>query len=344
MSDRFLRACRREPVDCTPVWFMRQAGRYLPEYQSVRAGHGILDVCKTPALAVEVTLQPVRRFAVDAAIIFADILLPLEPMGLDVSFAAGEGPVIANPVRTAADVAALRPVRPAEDLGFVLEAIGQTRSALAGDVPLIGFAGAPFTLASYAVEGGGSRHYVETKRLMYNDPDAWHDLMGRLADAVAGFLAAQVAAGAEAVQLFDSWVGALSPDDYAEYALPYSQRIFAALAGSGVPRIHFGTGATTLLPLMANAGCDVVGLDWRVPLDEGWAVTGHDKAIQGNLDPVVLFAPEAEVERRVLDIVKRADGRPGHIFNLGHGILPGTPPEVVGFVADLVHRATRRSP
>jgi uroporphyrinogen decarboxylase len=344
MSDRFLRACRREPVDCTPVWFMRQAGRYLPEYQSVRAGHGILDVCKTPALAVEVTLQPVRRFAVDAAIIFADILLPLEPMGLDVSFAAGEGPVIANPVRTAADVAALRPVRPAEDLGFVLEAIGQTRSALAGDVPLIGFAGAPFTLASYAVEGGGSRHYVETKRLMYNDPDAWHDLMGRLADAVAGFLAAQVAAGAEAVQLFDSWVGALSPDDYAEYALPYSQRIFAALAGGGVPRIHFGTGATTLLPLMANAGCDVVGLDWRVPLDEGWAVTGHDKAIQGNLDPVVLFAPEAEVERRVLDIVKRADGRPGHIFNLGHGILPGTPPEVVGFVADLVHRATRRSP
>jgi uroporphyrinogen decarboxylase len=343
MNDRFLRACRREPVDCTPVWFMRQAGRYLPEYQDVRAGHGILEVCKTPALAVEVTLQPVRRFAVDAAIIFADILLPLEPMGLEVSFAAGEGPVIANPVRTAADVAALRAVRAADDLGFVLEAIGQARSALAGDVPLIGFAGAPFTLASYAVEGGGSRHYVETKRLMYSEPEAWHDLMARLADAVAGFLLAQIAAGAQAVQLFDSWVGALSPDDYAEYAHPYTKRIFAALADRGVPRIHFGTGATTLLPLMAGAGCDVVGLDWRVPLDEGWECVGHDKAIQGNLDPVVLFAPEAEIERRVLDVVKRADGRPGHIFNLGHGILPGTPPEAVGFVADLVHRATRRS-
>jgi uroporphyrinogen decarboxylase len=341
MGDRFLRACRREPVDCTPVWFMRQAGRYLPEYQEVRAGYSILEVCKTPELAVEVTLQPIRRFAVDAAIIFADILLPLEPMGLSLEFAAGEGPVIANPLRTADDVAALKPIRP-DDLGFVLESIGQARTALAGQVPLIGFAGAPFTLASYAIEGGGSRTYVETKRLMYGDPETWHDLMGRLADAVAGFLVAQVAAGAQAVQLFDSWVGALSPDDYAEYAYPHTQRIFAALADSGVPRIHFGTGANTLLPLMANAGCDVIGLDWRIPLDEGWAVAGHDLAVQGNLDPVVLFAPEHEIERRVLDIVKRADGRPGHIFNLGHGILPQTPPEAVGFVADLVHRATRR--
>jgi uroporphyrinogen decarboxylase len=341
MDDRFLRACRREPVDCTPVWFMRQAGRYLPEYQEVRAGHSILEVCKTPALAVEVTLQPVRRFAVDAAIIFADILLPLEPMGLSVEFTAGEGPVIANPVRTAADVAALKAIRP-DDLGFVLESIGQARSALAGQVPLIGFAGAPFTLASYAIEGGGSRTYVETKRLMYNDPEAWHDLMGRLADAVAGFLVAQVAAGAQAVQLFDSWVGALSPDDYAEYAYPYTRRIFAAVADRGVPRIHFGTGANTLLPLMANAGCDVIGLDWRIHLDDGWAAAGHDLAVQGNLDPVVLFAPEHEIERRVLDVVKRADGRAGHIFNLGHGILPQTPPEAVGFVVDLVHRATRR--
>jgi uroporphyrinogen decarboxylase len=341
MDDRFLRACRREPVDCTPVWFMRQAGRYLPEYQEVRAGHSILEVCKTPALAVEVTLQPVRRFAVDAAIIFADILLPLEPMGLSVEFTAGEGPVIANPVRSAADVAALKAIRP-DDLGFVLESIGQARSALAGEVPLIGFAGAPFTLASYAIEGGGSRNYVETKRLMYNDPEAWHDLMGRLADAVSGFLVAQVAAGAQAVQLFDSWVGALSPDDYAEYAYPSTRRIFAALADSGVPRIHFGTGASTLLPLMANAGCDVIGLDWRIPLDDGWAAAGHDLAVQGNLDPAVLFAPEHEIERRVLDVVKRADGRPGHIFNLGHGILPRTPPEAVGFVVDLVHRATRR--
>jgi len=342
MADRFLRACRREPVDCTPVWFMRQAGRYLPEYQEVRADHSILEVCKTPDLAVEVTLQPVRRFAVDAAIIFADILLPLEPMGLSVEFTAGEGPVIANPVRSAADVTALRPVRPVADLGFVLESIHQARAALAGEVPLIGFAGAPFTLASYAIEGGGSRNYIQTKRLMYGDPDAWHDLMGRLTEAVAGFLVAQVAAGAQAVQVFDSWVGALSPDDYAEYAYPYTQRIFAAVAEAGVPRIHFGTGANTLLPLMGAAGCDVIGLDWRIPLDEGWAVAGPDLAVQGNLDPVVLFAPEPEIERRVLDVVKRADGRPGHIFNLGHGILPETPPEAVGFVADLVHRATRR--
>jgi uroporphyrinogen decarboxylase len=342
MNDRFLRACRREPVDCTPVWFMRQAGRYLPEYQEVRAGHSILEVCKTPDLAVEVTLQPVRRFAVDAAIIFADILLPLEPMGLSLEFAAGEGPVIANPLRSAGDIAALRPMRP-DDLGFVLESIGQARTALDGQVPLIGFAGAPFTLASYAIEGGGSRNYIETKRLMYSQPEAWHDLMDRLADAVAEFLQAQVGAGAEAVQLFDSWVGALSPDDYAEYAYPYTQRIFAALADSGVPRIHFGTGAATLLPLMSNAGCDVIGLDWRTPLDDGWAVAGADVAVQGNLDPVALFAPEHEIERRVLDIVKRADGRPGHIFNLGHGILPATPPEAVGFVTDLVHRATRRA-
>jgi uroporphyrinogen decarboxylase len=342
MNDRFLRACRREPVDCTPVWFMRQAGRYLPEYQEVRAGHSILEVCKTPQLAVEVTLQPVRRFAVDAAIIFADILLPLEPMGLSLEFAAGEGPVIANPLRSAVDVAALQPMRP-DDLGFVLESIRAARAALDGQVPLIGFAGAPFTLASYAVEGGGSRNYIETKRLMYGQPEAWHDLMGRLADAVAQFLLAQVAAGAQAVQLFDSWVGALSPDDYVEYAYPYTQRIFAALADSGVPRIHFGTGAATLLPLMAKAGCDVIGIDWRTPLDDGWAAAGADVAVQGNLDPVVLFAPEHEIERRVLDIVKRADGRPGHIFNLGHGILPATPPEAVGFVADLVHRATRHN-
>ena len=321
---------------------MRQAGRYLAEYQDVRAGHGILEVCKTPELAMEVTLQPIRRFDLDAAIIFADILLPLEPMGLSLEFAAGEGPVIANPVRTAADVAALSAVRPDADLGFVLESIRQTRAALDGEVPLIGFAGAPFTLASYAIEGGGSRNYVETKRLMYGDPDAWHGLMGRLADCVAEFLVAQVAAGAQAVQLFDSWVGALSPDDYAEYAYPYTQRIFRALDGLGVPRIHFGTGASTLLPLMARAGCDVIGLDWRIPLDEGWALAGHDMAVQGNLDPVALFAPEHELERRVLDIVKRADGRPGHIFNLGHGILPETPPEAVAFVADLVHRATRR--
>jgi uroporphyrinogen decarboxylase len=340
-NDRFLRACRQEPVDCTPVWFMRQAGRYLPEYQQVRAEHSILEVCKTPELAVEVTLQPVERFAVDAAIAFADILLPLEPMGIELSFEAGEGPVIHNPVRDAADVEALRPLRPG-DLDFVYEAVRRARKALDGRVPLIGFAGAPFTLASYLIEGGSSRHYLETKRLMYRRPEAWHDLMARLAEAVTEFLLGQVEAGAQAVQLFDSWVGALSPDDYVEYVLPYSKRIFSGLAGSGAPRIHFGTGTASLVPLMASAGCDVIGLDWRIPLDEGWAAAGDHVAVQGNLDPVALFAPPAELERRVAAILERAGGRPGHIFNLGHGILPETPPESVGLVTDLVHERTRR--
>jgi uroporphyrinogen decarboxylase len=340
-NDRFLRACRREPVDCTPVWFMRQAGRFLPEYQQVRAEHSILEVCKTPELAVEVTLQPVERFAVDAAIIFADILLPLEPMGVELTFEAGEGPVIHNPVRTPADVKALRPLGHG-DLDFVSESIRRARKALDGRVPVIGFAGAPFTLASYLIEGGSSRNYLETKQLMYREPDAWHDLMARLAEGVTGYLLEQVEAGAQAVQLFDSWVGALSPDDYAEYVLPYSKGIFAGLAGAGVPRIHFGTGTATLLPLMASAGCDVLGLDWRIPLDEGWAAAGYDVAVQGNLDPVALFAPRAELERRVTAILDRAGGRPGHIFNLGHGVLPETPPESVGFVADLVHERTRR--
>ncbi len=340
-NDRFLRACRREPVDCTPVWFMRQAGRYLPEYQQVRAEHSILEVCKTPELAVEVTLQPVERFAVDAAIIFADILLPLEPMGIELSFEAGEGPVIHNPVRSGADVKALRPLAPGA-LDFVGESISQARKALDGRVPLIGFAGAPFTLASYLVEGGSSRNFVETKQLMYREPEVWHDLMARLAEAVTGFLREQVEAGAQAVQLFDSWVGALSPDDYAAYVLSYSARVFAGLASTGVPRIHFGTGTATLLPLMARAGGDVIGLDWRVPLDEGWAAAGHHLAVQGNLDPVALFAREAGIERRVMAILDRAGGRPGHIFNLGHGILPATPPEAVGFVTDLVHERTRR--
>lgn len=341
MNDRFLRACRREPVDCTPVWFMRQAGRYLPEYLAVRAGHSILEVCKTPELAVQVTLQPLERFALDAAIIFADILLPLEPMGIELSFAAGEGPVIHNPVRSAAGVEALRPLPPGA-LEFVTEAIAQTRRALAGEVPLIGFAGAPFTLASYLVEGGSSRNYVHTKRLMYAEPAAWHALMARLADAVSGFLLGQVHAGAQAVQLFDSWVGALSPADYAEYVLPYSAEVFKGLAGAGVPRIHFGTGTASLLPLMATAGSEVVGVDWRVPLDEAWSAIGPDLAIQGNLDPVALFGPAPEIERRVLDVLERAGGRPGHIFNLGHGILPGTPLESVAFVSDLVHRASAR--
>jgi uroporphyrinogen decarboxylase len=323
------------------VWFMRQAGRYLPEYQEVRAGHSILEVAKTPELATKVTLQPVERFDLDAAIIFADILLPLEPMGISLSFAAGEGPVIHNPVRTSADVKALNKLAPG-DLDFVSQAISQTRAALAGQVPLIGFAGAPFTLASYLVEGGGSRHYVEAKRLMYAEPEAWHQLMAHLAAAVTVYLLDQVRAGAQAVQLFDSWVGALAPGDYAEYVLPYSVRVLEALSGAAVPTIHFGTGTATLLPLMARAPSDVIGVDWRIHLDEAWAVVGEGFAIQGNLDPVALFAPPDELERRVVDILERAGGRPGHIFNLGHGVLPETPPEAVGLVTDLVHQRTKR--
>jgi uroporphyrinogen decarboxylase len=322
---------------------MRQAGRYLPEYQEVRAGHSILEVAKTPELATKVTLQPVERFDVDAAIIFADILLPLEPMGASLEFAAGEGPVIHNPVRNGADVKALRPLAPGA-LGFVAEAIRQTRAALAGRVPLIGFAGAPFTLASYLIEGGGSRNYVETKRLMWTEPEAWHALMGLLAEAVSGFLLEQVAAGAQAVQLFDSWVGALSPRDYEAHVMPYTHRVFTRLFGAGVPTIHFGTGTATLLPLMAKIPCDVIGLDWRVPIDQGWeTVKRGGFSVQGNLDPVALFAPPAELERQVLDVLARTGGRPGHIFNLGHGILPDTPPEAVGFVVDLVHERTVRS-
>ncbi len=341
MNDRFLKACRREPVDCTPVWFMRQAGRYMKEYQAVRATHSILDVCKTPELAAQVTLQPIERFPLDAAIIFADILLPLEPMGLSLEFAEGEGPVIHNPVRDRGAVERLR-VTDGEELVFVEEAIKQARAALSGRVPLIGFAGAPFTLASYAIEGGGSRNYIATKQFMYREPEAWHTLMDKLARVVTGYLRRQIRAGAQAVQLFDSWVGCLSPADYAEYVLPHVQLIFEGLKGEQVPMIHFGTGTATLLQLMRKAGGDVIGLDWRVHLDKAWEFVGHDVAVQGNLDPVVLFAPRHEIERRVEDVIRRAAGRPGHIFNLGHGILPQTPVESVEATAELVHRLSKK--
>jgi uroporphyrinogen decarboxylase len=340
MAHRFLAACRREPTDTTPVWFMRQAGRYLPEYMAVRADHSILEVCKTPELAVKVTVQPIERFPVDAAIIFADILLPLEPMGADLSFAAGEGPVIANPVRTGADVKALRSVPPGA-LDYVCESIRRCVATLDGQVPLIGFAGAPFTLASYLVEGGSSRNYIHTKRLMYSEPEAWHTLMNHLADTVAGFLADQIRAGAEAVQLFDSWVGALSPADYAEYVLPYSRKVFTAIREFDVPTIHFGTGTATILAQMASAGSAVMGVDWRSRLDEAWAAMGDGVAVQGNLDPVALFGPPEQIERRVLDILDQVGGRPGPLSNLGHGILPDTPPAAAALVADLVHERGR---
>jgi len=334
MSDRFLRACRREPVDCTPVWFMRQAGRYMAEYRKLRERHSLLELCRTPELAVEVTLQPIRAFSLDAAILFSDLLIPLAPMGIAFDFQQGEGPVIERPLRTASDVATLRRIDPRADLGFVLQAIRLLRGEL--KVPLIGFAGAPFTLASYAIEGGHSTSFARTKGLMYEDAATWHRLADLLARTVADYLRAQVEAGAQAVQLFDSWVGCLSVSDYREYVLPYTKRAIELAAASGVPIIHFGTDTATLLEPMTEAGGDVIGVDWRIPLDEAWARVG-DRAIQGNLDPAVLLGPKPEIERRVREILRRAGKRPGHVFNLGHGILPGTPVENVKAVVDAVH-------
>ena len=341
MNDRFLKACRREPVDCTPVWFMRQAGRYMVEYRRLREKHSILELCKTPELAAQVTLQPIDRFALDAAIIFADILLPLEPMGLSLEFAEGEGPIIHNPVRDRAAVDRLKVI---DDTGlqYVMDAISLTRKMLAGRVPLIGFAGAPFTLASYAIEGGSSRNYIHTKQMMYREPETWHRLMDKFARVITGYLRRQIKAGAQAVQLFDSWVGCLSAGDYDEYVMPHVQLIFEGLKHEGVPLIHFGTGTTAILKAMRQAGGDVIGIDWRIPIDEAWAMVGYDRAVQGNLDPVTLFGPMSEIERRVTDILRRAAGRPGHIFNLGHGILPNTPVENVAATIDLVHKLSTR--
>ena len=341
-DSRFLRACRREPVDATPVWFMRQAGRYMPEYRAIREKHSLLEIVSRPEVAAEVTLQPVEALGVDAAILFADILLPVVPMGLQLEFAHGEGPVIHNPVRTLDDVKRLRRIAPADDLGSVLETIRLVRKELAGKVPLIGFAGAPFTMAAYMVEGGASRNFVTVKTLMYSDPEVWDGLMTHVAKALADYLLAQVEAGAQAVQLFDSWVGALNPQDYDRYVQPYSHRILSALSETGVPVIHFGTGTATLLTSMKQAGGTVMGLDWRVPLNEAWAVLGEDVAVQGNLDPVALFAPLPALKEGTLDVLTRAAGRPGHIFNLGHGILQHTPVENVRAVVEIVHEHSSR--
>jgi len=335
----FLRAARCEPAGVTPVWFMRQAGRYMAEYRAIREHHTLLEICARPELAAEVTLQPVEHLGVDAAILFADILLPIVPLGLSLEFAVGEGPIIRNPIRTAKDVARLRRVDAETDMGHVLEAVRLTRAALPDHVPLIGFAGAPFTVASYAIEGGASRHFIETKKLMYGAPDVWHALLGKLSEVLTGYLAGQIQAGAQAVQLFDSWVGTLAPDDYRVYVLPHTRAIFERLRPFGVPMIHFGVGTHSLLELQRAAGGDVIGLDWTIPLDAGWARV-PDRAVQGNLDPIALFAPLPELERRVRHVLARAAGRPGHIFNLGHGILPGTPVEHVRAVVDMVHEAT----
>ena len=334
---RFLKACRREVTDATPIWLMRQAGRYMPEYRALRAKHTLLEICKTPDLACEVTLQPMQ-LGVDALILFADILLPLEPMGAPFEFAKGEGPVVHEPIRTKEQVERLRVIDPEEGLGYVLKAIRAVR-AHNPPVPLIGFAGAPFTLASYLIEGGKSSHFEKTKRLMYSEPATWNALMGKLAEVVRRYLRAQVAAGAECVQLFDSWVGQLSPDDYRDYVQPHVKHVLHDL--TDVPVIHFGTGTHTLLELQRDAGGDVIGLDWRTPLDEGWKRIGHDHAVQGNLDPTVLFAPVDVVKAHAKRILDRArDGgkrRAGHVFNLGHGILPETPVATVKALVDFVH-------
>lgn len=332
----FLRACRRLPTPVTPVWFMRQAGRYMPEYRLLRQKYTLLELCYHPELAAEVTLQPVKALGVDAAILFADILLPVIPLGLGLEFAAGEGPLIRKPIRSLADVMALPPIHPETDLGYVLQAIRILRGELK-DIPLIGFSGAPFTVASYMIEGGASRDFHHTKTLMHAAPESWHALMDRLSTVLSDYLLAQIGAGAQAVQLFDSWVGALSPQDYARFVLPYSRRIARAVQPTGVPLIHFGTNTATLLPLIKQAGGDVIGLDWRVPLDEGWALLGKDVAVQGNLDPALLLAPLPAIRRGVEDVLRRAAGRVGHIFNLGHGILQHTPVEHVRAVVEMVH-------
>jgi uroporphyrinogen decarboxylase len=320
----FMKAARRQPVDRTPIWLMRQAGRYMAEYRAVRERVSFLELCKDPALCAEVMLTAVRRLGVDAAILFADLLPILEPMGLRLEYTAGEGPVIHNPLRGAADVERFGELESVEPLEFVMHAVRLTRAGLPADIPLIGFAGAPFTLASYAIEGGASRNYTHTKSLMYRDAGAWEAIMSRLAASVTRYLNAQIAAGAQAVQLFDSWVGCLGPGDYQRYVLPHSKAIIESLV-PGVPVIHFASGNPALLPLLAEAGGDVIGIDWRVPLDDAWRAVGHDKAVQGNLDPAALLAAPDDIRRAAQDVLNRAGGRPGHIFNLGHGILQQTP-------------------
>jgi len=339
-SDRFLKACRLEKADCTPVWFMRQAGRYMKAYRDLRERYGLMEMFKNPELAATVTLQPVRAFSVDAAIIFADILLPLEGMGLGFEFTQDGGPVVRRTVRSEAEVRALRIADPEADLGFVLRSLRWVREEVDGRVPLIGFAGAPFTLASYAIEGGASSNYLRTKGLMHGDRPTWDLLMGKFCETIIGYLMAQVGAGAQAIQLFDSWVGCLSPSDYESYVLPHTQRIFRELRARGIPSIHFGTQTAGLLDKMAESGGDVIGVDWRIPLDRAWRLIPARAGIQGNLDPAALQAPWHVLSRQAAEVLDAAAGRPGHIFNLGHGIVPSTPEDSVKALADFVHERT----
>ncbi len=338
MSEPLLvRAARREPVEHTPVWFMRQAGRSLPEYRELRERYGLFEIVAQPELCAEVTLQPVRRHDVDAAVMFTDIMFPVLPMGVDVELVENLGPVVRQPVRTAADVDRLAVTEPEESVPTILEAVRLVRGALREDQAVIGFCGGPFTVAGYLVEGRPSREFVQVKALMYREPRTWHALMDKLADQFGRYVAAKVRAGADAIQLFDSWVGALSPADYEEFVAPYSARVLAAVE---VPTIHFGTGTATLLSAMAAAGGDVIGLDWRIPLDRGWAEVGEVRGVQGNLDPAVLLGPWERVEAATLDVLERAGGRTGHIFNLGHGVLPDTDPDDLGRLAALVQERT----
>lgn len=334
-NDRFLRACRRGPVDMTPIWLMRQAGRYQPEYRKLREKYPMLELCTTPELAAEVTLLPLRRFDLDAAILFSDLTVPFLAMGVPFTLKENTGPVIAYPVRTDEDVDSLRLIEPEEDLPFVGQSIRILRREL--NVPLIGFAGAPFTLAAYLVEGGPSRDYSRVRALMYSRPDLWQKLLHLLAENVTRYLRAQIEAGAQAVQLFDSWVGVLSPIVYRQWLLPVMKVIIAALKPLGAPIIIFGTGTASLLEVMAETGADVVGVDWRVPLDEAWRRIGADRAVQGNLDPAVLLAQAKTVRREAEDVLRRAGGRTGHVFNLGHGLLPDTPVENVEVLIETVH-------
>src|SRR5580704_3774121 len=334
-ESRFVKACRAQPVDRTPVWFMRQAGRYMPEYRAVRKQYSLIEICKQPKIAADVTITAAEILGVDAAIIFADLLLPLEVMGLPFHFSAGEGPVIEKPIRSNEDVTRLRTDH-AADLGYVSEAIRLVCRHFGNRLPVIGFCGAPFTLASYMIEGGGSRNYVHTKKMMYLSPETWDELIRKLVAVTSEYAAEQVRAGADAIQVFDSWVGCLSVEDYRRYVLPRTTELVKKLRATGAPVIYFGTDTATLLPSMRETGADVIGLDWRIPLDEGWGKLGNKGAVQGNLDPVLLFAGWPEVKSRAEDILRRAAGRPGHIFNLGHGILPETPVENVKALAKVV--------
>ncbi|MBZ5722343.1 MAG: uroporphyrinogen decarboxylase [Acidobacteriia bacterium] len=334
-DSRFVKACKAQPVDRTPVWFMRQAGRYMAEYRAVRKQYSLIEICKKPAVAADVTITAAEALNVDAAIIFADLLLPLEVMGLPFHFSTGEGPVIEKPVRDQADVARLRTDR-AADLGYVAEAVRLVCKHFGARLPVIGFCGAPFTLASYMIEGGGSRNYVHAKKMMYSSPAAWDELMHKLVSVVAEYAAEQARAGADVIQIFDSWVGCLSVEDYRKYVLPRTTELVKSLQKTGVPIIYFGTDSATLLRSMKETGAEVIGLDWRIPLDEGWKTLGSAGAVQGNLDPVLLFADWKELKSRAEDILRRAAGRPGHIFNLGHGILPETPVDNVKALARFV--------